>query len=106
MDRFSFGGGRAVRDQPLKPEMLEQLVSLPATFDWPVERVAGAAQQPICEGELLVLLDGECRWSRFRSLLQECAKIGIWQIALVGQKDARTRLKLPTHLPFDRGLVK
>jgi len=106
LDRFSFGGGRAVRDQPLKPEMLEQLVSLPATFDWPVERVAGAAQQPICEGELLVLLDGECRWSRFRSLLQECAKIGIWQIALVGQKDARTRLKLPTHLPFDRGLVK
>ena len=98
-----FYGGGKIQNEALKPEMREKLASLPGTFDWPTKRVG---PQPICEGELLILLDGECQWSRFLPLLHECAKAGIWQIAIVGQKDAGTRFKLPTHLPFDMGLLK
>ena len=101
-----FGGGN-IQGEALNPEMREELASLPVTFDWPVKKVnVWGTPQPICEGELLILLDGECRWSRFLPLLMKCAKIGIWQIGIVGQKDASTRFKLPTHLPFDKGLVK
>lgn len=101
-----FGGGR-IQGAALNPEMQEKLASLPVTFDWPVKKVnVLGTPQAICEGELLILLDGECRWSRFLPLLMKCAKIGIWQIGIVGQKDASTRFKLPTHLPFDKGLIK
>ncbi len=33
-----------------------------------------------------------------------CARAGIWQIGFAGQRDRRTRFKLETNLPFDRGM--
>ena len=100
----SFGGGQ---QKPIDAEVRERLLALPKKFAWPVELFGVPGhQQPVSDGELLVLIDGEATWGQFSPLIFACAKAGIWQIAFVGQRDAKTRCKLPTHLPFDRGLVK
>ena len=74
---------------------------LAARFDWPVELLHGV--QPVCDAELLFLIDGATPFGEVGGLLRACAKAGLWQLAFVGQQDATTRWKLPTHLPFDRG---
>ena len=79
----------------------QELVSgLAARFGWQVEH---QGPQPVCAGELSILLDGPVRYQEVAPLLTALAKAGIWQISFVGQKDMRTRFKLPTFVPFDRG---
>ncbi|MEC7582712.1 MAG: hypothetical protein VYE77_00210 [Planctomycetota bacterium] len=100
----TFGGGQ---HKPIDPDVQERLLGLPKKFAWPVELFSFPGhEQPVSDGELLVLIDGEATWGQVAPLIVVCAKAGIWQIAFVGQRDAKTRCKLPTHLPFDRGLVK
>lgn len=101
----SFGGAQR---KPIDPAVQQRLLELPKKFAWPIEVFGqpGDHQQPVSEGELLVLIDGEATWGQFAPLIFVCAKAGIWKIAFVGQRDAKTRCKLPTHLPFDRDLVK
>lgn len=61
----------------------------------------GPPRQPVADGELLVLLDGAATFGEIAPLRRECALAGLWQIRFLGMRDARTRVKLPSHLPFD-----
>lgn len=96
-----FSGSRA---GPIDDDVRGLLAALPAKFGWRTERTGPGGAQPMCDGELLVLFDGPARWADFVPLYVECAKIGIWRISFVGQRDAQTRGKLPANLPFDRGM--
>lgn len=96
-----FSGSRA---GPIREADRELLAALPAKFGWRTARMGPGGAQPICDGELLVLLDGPARWADFVPLYIQCAKVGIWRISFVGQQDAKTRCKLPANLPFDRGM--
>ena len=99
--------GKSAEDVYLHPAVEQQIAGLAEKFGWPVKQVAVPGRaQPICDGELLVLIEGRTEWGQVLPLFWECARAGIWQLGFVGQQDARTRCKLPTHLPFDKGLVK
>ncbi|MFT4516161.1 MAG: biopolymer transport protein ExbD [Planctomycetota bacterium] len=67
-------------------------------FEWTAENRNG---RPLYNGELLILLDGPTRFGDVAPLIIQCAHEGIWQIAFAGQKNAKQRFKLPTHLPTD-----
>lgn len=93
-----------LEDRPpavVPPDDAALVAGLAARFDWPVEMLHGV--QPVCDAELLFMIDGATPFGEVGGLLRACAKAGIWQLAFVGQQDAKTRWKLPTHLPFDRG---
>lgn len=72
------------------------ITNIPDKFKW-----QGRKRGPmtVYDGELLVLLDGPTRFYDIAPLIIQCANMGVWQIAFVGQKDKKHRFKLPTHLP-------
>lgn len=74
------------------------IASIPKKFEWTARNHPGPV---IRDGELLILLDGPTRFGDIAPLMIHCANKGIWQIAFVGQKNAKQRFKLPTHLPTD-----
>lgn len=95
-----FDGGGAVKSQ-LDEAARKVLDDLPKTFEWKVEKLGGV--QPICSGELLLLLEGKTTWGEVRPLILELARVGIWEIGFACRQDAKTIAKLPTHLPCDHG---
>ncbi len=92
--------GAAARE-PASAADRELLAGLPASFGWHVERTG---PQPVCSGELLLLVDGDVPWGEIAPLYLQCARVGIWEIAFACKRDDKTFLKLPVHLPFDRGM--
>jgi biopolymer transport protein ExbD len=88
---------------PLSPEVRELVATLPAKQGWITKPFGRGGAAKFREGELLILLEGSACWGDFAPLYVQCAYAGIWQISLVGQKDLRTRFKLPVNLPFDGG---
>ena len=95
---FDGGGpGKPVLDAAARAVIAE----LPKTFEWKVELLGGV--QPVCSGELLLLLDGKTIWGDVRPCIWELARAGIWEIGFACRQDAKTIVKLPTHLPCDRG---
>ena len=95
-----FGGSGARRT--LSVEQQEQLMAIPEEFGWKVERVAWHPRG-ICDGEVLLLVDGPARWGDIAPIYMVFARAGIWRISFACQQDAKTRWKLPANLPFDRG---
>jgi hypothetical protein len=79
-------------------EERDLIAGIPTKFGWTVANRRG---QRVCNGELLILLDGPTRFGDVAPLIMRCAHEGIWQIAFVGQRNAKLRFKLPTHLPTD-----
>lgn len=88
---------------PLPPAARELLSTLPAKQGWAARPNRPGNARPFCDGELLILLEDSARWADFAPLYVQCASAGIWQVSLVGQKDARSRFKVPINLPFDAG---
>lgn len=82
----------------------ELIAGLPAKHGWVVRRRGPGGVQAVCEGEVLIALDGATPFGDVSPLIREFARAGIWQFGFVGQKDRSTRFKLPTNLPFDKGL--
>lgn len=95
-----FDGGGAVKSQLDEPAR-KVLAELPKTFEWKVKKLGGV--QSICSGELLLLLEGKTTWGDVRPLILELARVGIWEIGFACRQDAKTFVKLPTHLPCDLG---
>jgi hypothetical protein len=89
------------KSRPLAAAESEVIGGLASKHAWQVERIG--PNQPVCSGELLVMLAGDTRWGDVRPLLVEFARNGIWELGFVAKKDDKTWVKLPTHLPFDRG---
>lgn len=81
------------------PADRELLKGLAARFDWSVGTMLGV--HPVCDAELLFLVDGKTRFGELAGLLRACVEFGYWQIGFVGQQDGKTRWKLPMHIPFD-----
>lgn len=78
------------------------LRDLPVKYKWKFDRVPGIPQK-VTDGELLFAVDGPMRVREIAPWFVECARTGIWRLGFVCQKDAKTRVKLATNLPFDRG---
>lgn len=91
------------REQAASASDRELIAGLPAKYGWEVQRRGPGGIQPVCQGELLIALDGTTRFGEVSPLIRELARAGIWQFGFVGQKDRTTRFKLPTNLPFDKG---
>ena len=101
MPLFSGKGGRQAQ---IAAADREQIAAIPERFEWKVERRGPGGRQPVCDGELLLLFDEPVRWGEVVPFYHAFAKVGIWRLSFVGQKDPRARCKLPANLPFDRGL--
>lgn len=56
----------------------------------------------VMDGELLLLVEKGLRWRDVEPLFIHASLAGVWQLAVVTQKDAKTRFKLPMHLPVAR----
>lgn len=91
-------------DNSQQAESRAVLRELPKRLGWKAERVGPKGMLRIYDGELLIALDGPVRMRDVSPWFVECAQAGIWRIGFVCQKDAKTRVKVPTDLPFDRGL--
>lgn len=97
---IAFRNGRSQRTLPAPAT--EQIAGLAKQFDWPTKQVAGGGIT-LCEGELLIMLDGPATYAEMVPLLTKLAHAGIWRFGFVAKQDAKTYVKLPTNLPFDRG---
>ncbi len=96
--------GVAAGGKRLPAEQEDLVRGIPQQFGWKVEHLGPAKRQPVCDGELLLLVDGPATWGEIAPLYMLFARAGIWRISFVAQQDAKTRWKLPANLPFDRGL--
>lgn len=83
-------------------DMPQRVAGLAEEFGWETKRIGA---QPICRGELLVMLQGEVSWGRVLDLYSCCARAGIWDIGFVGA-DGALRSKLPLPVPFDEALLR
>lgn len=97
---IAFANGQSHRTLPAPGP--EQIAGLAKQFEWPTKQVAGGAMTQ-CEGELLILLDGPATYDEMVPLLIHLSRAGIWRFGFVAKQDAKTYVKLPTNLPFDRG---
>lgn len=100
---FDNAAGRDRR--PGKTEQ-ELIAGIAAKHAWPVRHVGYEQRNPLCSGELLVMVAASTPWSDACPLLGEFARNGIWKFGFVAKKDDKTWVKLPTHLSFDAGAMK
>lgn len=70
---------------------------------WPTRQIAGGAST-LREGELLIVIDGPATYGDMVPLMTQLARACIWRFGFVAKQDASTYVKLPTNLPFDRGI--
>lgn len=98
---IAFEGGLSKRTLPTPAR--EQIEGLAKRFEWPTRQIADGVIT-LCEGELLIALDGPATYGDMVPLMTQLARAGIWRFGFVAKQDAKTYVKLPTNLPFDRGL--
>jgi hypothetical protein len=93
----------AARDLRVSSAAHELVTGLATRFSWPVRKAGKDGKMSICDGELLLLLDGPATWADVAPLLMVCAQGGFWRLAFVVRKDAETFVKLPADLMVDNG---
>lgn len=103
-------GGLVMRGPRRLPQQAaDAIAGLAEQFEWPVRHYGEGlpgGPQPICDGEVVILLDGPTPFRVVEPLLHAFMRAGIWQIGFIGQRDPATRFKIRTSLPVDAGLLK